>query len=77
MKPSRIYYVLMLLSGIVGIIALTAVDYYQIRAATLARNQRWVGRISEMIDAERGSMRPSPSSVASIAIKKMRLQMTI
>src|SRR5882762_7801296 len=56
MKPKRIYYVLMLLFGIAGIIGLTTLDYYQVRSATLARNQRWVNRISEMIGAERESM---------------------
>jgi signal transduction histidine kinase len=56
MITKRLMYWLMILAGIAGMIGLTLWDVHQIRADALARDQRWVSDISEIVMARRQSV---------------------
>ena len=56
MRPKRAYYWLLVLVGIAGIAGLTGWDFYQVRTAALAKDQRWVNHLSEMMGSERQSI---------------------
>lgn len=56
MRPKRLYYWLMLLAGIFGILAITYWNFDRGRAACLSRNERWVREVAAITKTERDSI---------------------
>ncbi len=56
MRPKRLYYWLMLLTGILGILAITYWNFDRGRAAGLARNDRWMKEVGSILNTERDSI---------------------
>src|SRR5882672_4364939 len=55
-RSKRLLYLIIILIGVTGILGLAGWDFYQVRSAALAKNQRWVDGMSALLSAERQSL---------------------